>query len=71
MSKLSTMDWIAMILLIVGGLNWGFVAFGWNIVGALLGGIPMLLTAVYFLVGLSAIYMIFMMKKLMAPASSM
>lgn len=47
---------VAFILLIVGGLNWGLVAFGWNLVSMLLGSWPMVEQAVYVLVGLSAVY---------------
>lgn len=64
MPRLHLLDWVALILVIVGGLNWGFVAFGWNLVGALLGGIPVLLTAVYFLVGVAAVYVAFILKRL-------
>lgn len=60
----SALDWTAIILLIVGGLNWGLVgAFQWDLVAALLGGIPVLQRIVYGLVGLSAIYGIFMVAK--------
>jgi uncharacterized membrane protein YuzA (DUF378 family) len=47
---------IAFILLIVGGLNWGLMAFGYNLVEMLLGDLPMMEQLVYLLVGLSAIY---------------
>jgi len=54
----------AFILLIVGGLNWLLVAFGYNLVDSLLGGISSSLPAlVYVLVGLSAIYEVVMHKK--------
>ena len=42
-------------LLVVGGLNWGFAAFGYNLVNILLGSWPPVETVVYVLVGLSAI----------------
>ena len=48
---------IAFVLVIIGGLNWGLVAFGYNLVSSLLGGWPMVMNAVYILVGLSAIYL--------------
>ena len=54
---------IAMALVIIGGLNWGLVALGYNIVTLLLGSIPMLVTAVYLLVGLSALYAAYTMVK--------
>ncbi len=47
---------VAFVLLVIGGLNWGLTAFGWNVV-ALLG--DTLATIVYVLVGLSALYLIF------------
>lgn len=45
-------------LLVAGGLNWLLVGlFDYNLVYMLLGGIsPMLVKAVYILVGLSAVY---------------
>ena len=47
---------IAFTLLVIGGLNWGLSAFGWNVVNMLLGSWPGVETLVYILVGLSAIY---------------
>jgi len=47
---------LAFILLVVGGLNWGLTALGWNVVNMILGSWPMLEQAVYVLVGLSAVY---------------
>ncbi len=52
----STLDIVAMILVIVGGLNWGLVAFDINLVDMLLGSIQPLPQIVYALVGLSALY---------------
>lgn len=48
---------IAFILLVIGGLNWGLVgAFHFNLVYKILGGVPVLESVVYILVGLSAIW---------------
>lgn len=47
---------LAFILLVVGGLNWLLVAFGWNLVTMLVGTWPMVEKLVYILVGLSAVY---------------
>ncbi len=50
---------ITLVLLIVGGLNWGLVGlFDFNLVDALFGEISMLSRIVYGLVGLSALYQI-------------
>lgn len=56
----STIEWIAIILLIVGGLNWGLVAaFQLDLVAAVFGSIPVLQRIVYGLVGIAAIYQIY------------
>jgi uncharacterized membrane protein YuzA (DUF378 family) len=48
---------IAFVLLVVGGLNWGLVALGWNLVDMIFGAWPVLEQVIYGLVGLSAIYL--------------
>ncbi len=48
---------IAFILVIVGGLNWGLTALGFNVVEMILGSWPVVVKVVYVLVGLSAIYL--------------
>jgi hypothetical protein len=51
-------------LLVIGGLNWGLVGlFDYNLVSGLFGSWPMVERIVYILVGLSAVYMLFMKKK--------
>lgn len=48
---------LAMILLIVGGLNWGLVGlFQFDLVATLFGNMSLLSKVVYALVGASAIY---------------
>lgn len=47
---------IAFILLVIGGLNWGLVALGYNLVDSLLGAGSTFSAIVYGLVGLSAIF---------------
>lgn len=48
---------VAFVLLVVGGLNWLLIgAFDMNVVEKVLGGMPALVTVVYILVGLSALY---------------
>ncbi|MDD3925278.1 MAG: DUF378 domain-containing protein [bacterium] len=57
MRGLSTLDWTALVLLIIGGLNWGLIgAFGFNLVAAIFGDMTALSRIIYVLVGLSAIY---------------
>ncbi|MBE0432995.1 DUF378 domain-containing protein [candidate division WOR-3 bacterium] len=58
--KLSVLDWIARILVIVGGLNWGLVGlFRFDLVAAIFGGMSIIARIVYVLVGVAAVYMIF------------
>ena len=57
-----TMDIIAAVLLVVGGLNWGLVGVAnFNLVAALFGT-TIFANIVYLLVGLAALYQIFSVK---------
>ena len=61
MKKLNSFDWIAIILLVVGGLNWGLVGlFNFDLVAALFGEMSVLSKVVYIIVGISAIYVLMM-----------
>lgn len=52
-----TMDVIAAVLLVIGGLNWGLVGFfQFDLVAAIFGEMMPLSRIVYSLVGLAAIY---------------
>lgn len=62
---------ITFILLVVGGLNWGLEALGYNLVNMLLGSWPMLESIVYGLVGLSAVYEVATHKKNCKACSNM
>ena len=54
---MKTLDVIAAILVVVGGLNWGLVGFfGFDLVAAIFGSMSSLSRIVYSLVGISAIY---------------
>ncbi|MHC4991364.1 MAG: DUF378 domain-containing protein, partial [Planctomycetota bacterium] len=47
------------VLLVIGGLNWGFVGlFGLDLVQTLTGGLSAASTAVYALVGVAALYQV-------------
>jgi uncharacterized membrane protein YuzA (DUF378 family) len=48
---------IAMLLVLIGGLNWGLVGlFNYNLVTSLLGDASMMTKVVYSLVGICALY---------------
>jgi uncharacterized membrane protein YuzA (DUF378 family) len=64
MNKLKVLDIIALILIIVGGLNWLLVgAFDFDLVAAIFGSMSAVARIVYVLVGLSAIYTLIMLGK--------
>ena len=57
MKNLSALDWLALILVVVGALNWGLVGlFKFDLVAAILGDMSLLSRFVYILVGASAIF---------------
>lgn len=63
--KMSAIDWIPMLLLIVGGVNWGLVGlFDFDLVAYLFGAMTGLARVVYVLVGLSALYAIYLCSKM-------
>jgi len=61
----TTIDWIALVLLIIGGLNWLLVGiFQWDLVAAIFGGSAAVVSRiVYILVGIAAIYTIYFVSK--------
>lgn len=64
MADKSSIDWLALVLVIVGGLNWGLVGlFGFDLVAAIFGAMSMLSRIVYSLVGLAAVYMVYFATK--------
>ncbi len=53
---MKAVDWIALLLLVIGGLNWGLIGlFDYNLVSALFGGLPTLENLIYILVWIAAI----------------
>jgi uncharacterized protein len=65
MNKLSVLDWLALILVIVGGLNWGLVGImNFDLVSTIFGDMSSLSRIVYVLVGLSAVYLVITAPKL-------
>ncbi|MBT4257794.1 DUF378 domain-containing protein [archaeon] len=60
--KKSPITWIAWILVLIGGINWGLIgAFNFDLV-ALIFNVSWLIRTVQILVGISAIYLAFMSK---------
>ena len=62
--KKDTMDWIAIVLTIIGGINWGLVGFfNWNLVDAIFGIASVTSRVIYAIVGLAALYLIYTVSK--------
>lgn len=65
MNKLNAFDWLAVVLVIVGGLNWGLVGiFNFDLVATIFGDMSGISRVVYALVGLAAIYLAAISMKL-------
>ena len=69
---MSPLGWVAFVLTIIGGLNWGLIgAFGFDLVASIFGAMSVTSRVIYVLVGLSAIYMLVEgLMKTKAPAVS-
>lgn len=64
-NRLSAIDWIAMVLVLVGALNWGLVgAFEFDLVATIFGDMSTMSRVVYVLVGLAAVYVAAISPKL-------
>ena len=63
--KNGSLDMIARVLVIIGGLNWGLIGIdsSLNIVNMVFGGMAWLEQVIYILVGLAALYLLVGMFK--------
>jgi len=59
MYKLSMIDKLSFIFVLIGALNWGLLGLlNFNLVSFIFGSVPFLARAIYILVGLSAVNII-------------
>jgi uncharacterized membrane protein YuzA (DUF378 family) len=59
MYKLSLLDKVSFILVLIGALNWGLLGLlNFNLVSFIFGSVPFLARAIYILVGVSAVNII-------------
>ncbi|MES2316076.1 MAG: DUF378 domain-containing protein [Pseudomonadota bacterium] len=62
---MNALDWIAMVLMIIGGVNWGLVGLiNYDVVAALFGTQSPFSRVIYVLVGLAALYSIYTAAKM-------
>lgn len=65
------LDWVALVLLIIGGLNWLLVGlFSIDLVAALFGTMTFFTRLIYILVGLAAIYVSVIAPKLVQKTAT-
>ena len=65
MTRLTTRDWAALVLVIVGGLNWGLIGlFSFDLVAAIFGTMSWLARLVYLLVAAAALHLAYLAPKL-------
>ncbi|MCI8362133.1 MAG: DUF378 domain-containing protein [Clostridia bacterium] len=54
---MKVIDTIALILIIIGAINWGLVGiFNFNLVEAIFGGLSIITRIIYILVGISGLW---------------
>jgi uncharacterized membrane protein YuzA (DUF378 family) len=59
-TRMNSLDWLSLALVIIGGLNWGLVgAFEFDLVAAIFGEMTIISRIIYVLVGLAALYMLY------------
>lgn len=65
MKQLKVFDWIALVLVIIGAINWGLVGlFKFDIVAAIFGSMSIISRIIYDVVGLAGLYLIFVVGML-------
>ncbi|MEN6463666.1 MAG: DUF378 domain-containing protein [Syntrophaceae bacterium] len=66
MTRLNWLDWIAIALIIIGGINWGLIGFfRFDLVAAILGDMSALSRIIYALVGIAAlVFLVWMVPRL-------
>lgn len=64
MRRYSVLEWIALVLIIVGAINWGLVGlFGFNLVEAIFQSGSLITNLIYVLVGIAGLYELVMLVK--------
>jgi len=63
MKNLNAFDWVALVLVVIGGVNWGLIGvLNLDLVSTLFGAMTMLSRVIYILVGISALYTLFILS---------
>lgn len=60
----NALDTVAYVLVIIGGINWGLIGFfNYNLIDGIFGFDSVISHIIYALVGLAALYMIYLLTK--------
>lgn len=60
MKNLNVVDWVFLVLLIIGGINWGLIGFlNFDLVSSVFGDMTTISRGIYAIVGISALYSIY------------
>lgn len=63
--KMNMVDWLAFILVVVGGINWGLIGFlGFDLVATIFAFAPIVARVIYCVVGVAAVYSLYMGLKM-------
>jgi hypothetical protein len=58
-SRVTPLDWICLILVVIGALNWGLVGlFEFNLVAAIFGQLSAISRIIYVLVAVAGVYLL-------------
>lgn len=62
---MNMIDWVAFLLVVVGGINWGLIGFfSFNLVDTIFAFAPIVARVVYCVVGVAALYTLYMASKM-------
>lgn len=62
--RLNALDWLAIVLTIIGAINWGLIGFfDFDLVRAIFGTRTLASFAIYSIIGIAGLYMIFTIAK--------
>ncbi|HBP01478.1 MAG: hypothetical protein UY41_C0003G0007 [Candidatus Moranbacteria bacterium GW2011_GWE1_49_15] len=62
MKNLNVFDWIGLILVVIGGINWGLIGLlNFDLVSTIFGDMTLATRIIYGSVGVSALYLLFML----------
>lgn len=63
--RMTVVDWVPMLLLMIGGVNWGLIGlFNFDVVASLFGEMSTISRAIYVAVGLSALYSLYLSARM-------